>query len=107
MHRHLRLHAHLLYQRVFLAEQDAARVDNHERLPQPFALAVEAVARDARRVLHDCHALPYQAVEQRGFADIGASNDCQHRFAAHSKRIVPLDSPQQIWYNTPTRRRVA
>jgi hypothetical protein len=106
VHRHLRLHAHLLNQRVILAEQDAARVDDHERLSQPLALAVQAVARDAWGVLHDGYALPNQAVEQRGFADIGASDNRQHRFAAHSKTIVPcaqpLTKPHPIGYYLAT-----
>jgi hypothetical protein len=60
----------------FAAQQaDAAGVHEREGASVPFGLGADAVARDARLVMHDGDAPSDDAVEQRGLADIGAADD--------------------------------
>ena len=56
-------------------EFDAAGVDAGERAAAPLGERVEAVARDAGRVLDDGEALTDQTVEERAFAHVGATDD--------------------------------
>jgi len=50
-------------------------VDHRDLAPSPFAHAVEPVARQAGRGVDDRLAPAQQAVEKRGFADVGAPDD--------------------------------
>ena len=60
----------------FAAQQaDAAGVHEREGFSAPLGLGGDAVARDAGLVMHDRNPLADDAVEQRGFADIGPADD--------------------------------
>ena len=60
----------------FAAQQaDAAGVNERERPPVPFGLGGDAVAGDAGLIVDNCDALADDAIEQRGLADIGPSDD--------------------------------
>ena len=66
----LRLPAHEFQHFAARTRLDAAGVDEQEAPPVPLAVAVDAVARDARRILHNGHPPPGQFVEQQRFAHI-------------------------------------
>ena len=62
--------------RLFPAEQaDAASIYEREGLPAPFHLGADAVARDARLIVHDSDAPTGDAIEQGGLADIGPADN--------------------------------
>ena len=62
--------------RLFAAQQaDAAGIHQREGLPVPFHLGADAVARDARLIVHDGDAPAGDAVEQGGLADIGPADN--------------------------------
>ena len=64
--------------RLLAAQQpDAAGVHQRERLSVPLGLGADAVARDARLVMHDGDAPPDDAVEQGRLADIRAGQQWQ------------------------------
>ena len=71
--------AHLRENDIVGLGLDAARVDDGEAAPSPLAIAVNAVARDTGGVLYDTSALADQFIKQCTFADVGASNDGNHR----------------------------
>src|SRR5581483_11204128 len=54
---------------------DAAGVDDAEVASAPLGFAVEAVAGDAGLIADDGAAASNDAVEERGLADVGASDD--------------------------------
>ena len=56
----------------------AARVDEREVATRPFCGVRDAVAGHARRVLHDGLAASKNAVDQRGLANVGATDDCKN-----------------------------
>ena len=60
---------------IFFFGEDAAGVDDAQVAAFPFGVAVEAVAGDAGFVADDGAARAYDAVEERGLADVGAAHD--------------------------------
>ena len=60
---------------IFVFGKDAAGVDDAQVASAPLRLAVEAVARDAGFVADNGAPRSDQAVEQRGFAHVGAAHD--------------------------------
>ena len=60
---------------VLVVGNDAARIHHAKLVPQPFHLAIEAVARDAGFVADNGAPRSGQMVEERRFADVGASDD--------------------------------
>ena len=82
------LTAHLLEQDIVRARLDAAGVDQTELSPAPFALAVDAVARDARGILHDRDAPPRDFVKEGRFAHVRAADDRDKGFG-HVYSSVP------------------
>src|SRR5207237_5847918 len=70
-HRDLRLAAHLDSKRVELVEDYSACVDDGEGAALPLDGRVEAIARYARRVLHDGDPLSDEPVEYGRLADVG------------------------------------
>ena len=66
--------ARALWQRRCVADQ-AARVDDHKLNRAPIRSPVQAVARDARVVVHDGRVGAGQAVEQRALAHVWAADD--------------------------------
>jgi len=72
---HVRLHADLLDQRVFVAEQNPARVHQREAAAVPFRLRVQPIPRDAGAILDHCDAPPDDAVEERALADVRTADD--------------------------------
>ena len=59
----------------------AARVHEREVATRPFGGVRDAVAGHARCVLHDGLAAAKNAVDQRGLANVGATDDCKNRQA--------------------------
>ena len=58
-----------------LRRLDAAGVDQLKGFSVPLAFAVDTVAGDARRILHDGGAVTGQLVEQHGLAHVGPAHD--------------------------------
>ena len=56
-------------------EPDAPRVHQRERVPAPLGLRADAIARDARLVMHDGNAPPGKPVKQGRLAHIRSSDD--------------------------------
>ena len=81
LHRNLRLLAHGFQDMVALVELDAARVDHRELMAEPLGIEIDAVARDARHVVDDGHALLADLVEKRRLADIRPADDGNDGFA--------------------------
>ena len=62
--------------RLLAAQQaDAAGIHQRERPPAPFHLGRDAVAGDARLIVHDGDAPPGDAVEQGRLADVGPAHN--------------------------------
>ena len=81
LHGDLRLLAHRAQDDIARIEFDASRIDHREFLAEPFGIKVDAVARDARQIIDDGHALPTQFIEERGLAHVRASHDRYDRLA--------------------------
>ena len=60
---------------IFVVRNDAAGVDDTELVAAPFGFCVETVAGDTGLVADDGAAGSGEAIEERGFADVGASDD--------------------------------
>ena len=58
---------------------DAAGVDEAIAAAGPFIFAVDAVAGDAGLIADDRSPTPGEAIEERGFADVGAADDSNER----------------------------
>ena len=71
----LRLRAHLFQNDVVGLGFDAAGVDEGKRVPAPFGLAVDAVARDTGGVLDDRQALTDDLIEERRFPDVRSADN--------------------------------
>src|SRR5207245_10910850 len=69
-HARARLLAHRAGERVAVAQVDPPCVDQLEAVPVPLAVELLAVARDARRLVHDRLARSAQAVDQRGLPHV-------------------------------------
>ena len=67
--------ADLALEHIFAVRSETARIDHRELVAAPFAFAVMAVARHARRFIDDGLADAHQPVEQSRFAHIRASYD--------------------------------
>ena len=78
--RNLSLTAHEFQHLAVCARLNAAGIDEREAPSVPVALAVDPVARHARRVLDNRHALAGQFIKQHRFADIRPAHDCYNRF---------------------------
>ena len=102
----LRLRAHERENLVVGARRDAAGVDERKFAAAPLALAVDAVARDARRILDDGEPLADELIKQHGLADIRPSNDRNQRFHLSAsfipkrRAIAPLFIAKQNITNT-------
>ena len=81
LHGDLRLLAHRAQDDIARIEFDASRIDHREFLTEPFGIKVDAVARDARQIIDDGHALPAQFIEERGLAHVRTSHDRYDRLA--------------------------
>ena len=73
--RQLRLTPHQGFAPRRGTRQESPRVDQHERPSPPLRGCGVAVAGDARAVVYDGTAGPENAVEERGLADVRASDD--------------------------------
>jgi hypothetical protein len=71
------LAAHLSAYNIILLGLDAAGINECEIMRQPLSVAINAVARYTRRILHDCDAPADDLVEKRGFSHVGAAD---HRY---------------------------
>jgi hypothetical protein len=60
---------------VLVVWDDAARIDHAELVSKPFRLAIEAVARDAGLIADNGAPRSGEMVEERRFANVGASDD--------------------------------
>jgi hypothetical protein len=60
---------------ILVFGNNAARIHHSKLVSEPFDFAIEAVSRDARLVSDDGAPRSSQVVEQRRFADVGASDD--------------------------------
>ena len=60
---------------------DAAGVHQQKLVAVPLAVGKNAVAGNARGILHNGKALAAQLIEQGGFAHVGAAHHCYDRFA--------------------------
>ena len=101
--RELRLLRDLLRHALCIRDP-AAGVDQHELTTIPVRVVRDAIAGDARNVLH--HGLPaaQDAVDQRGFADVRTTHHCHHGldrgFLAHAsppiadRRIIVAAHPK-------------
>ena len=69
---------------IALERFDAARVDDGELAAVPIGRVVRAVARDAAGLMDDGVRGLGQAVNERGLAHVGASDDGDDRFHLHS-----------------------
>ena len=67
-------------QAVINARFNTAGVHQQELVAGPFAIAEDAVAGNARRVLHNGEALAGQLIENGGFAHVGAAHDSYDGF---------------------------
>ena len=78
--RDLSLTAHEFQHLAVCARLNAAGIDEREAPSVPVAFAIDPVARHARRVLDNRHALAGQFIEEHRFADIRPAHDCHNRF---------------------------
>ena len=65
---------------------EASGVDDDEFAPADMAIAVVPVAGEAGKIRHDGIARLRHAIEQRGFADVGAPDERNDRFHEAAKR---------------------
>ena len=91
---HLSLTAHEFQHLAVCARLNAAGIDEREAPSVPVALAVDPVARHARRVLDNRHALAGQFIKQHRFADIRPAYDCYNRFC--HRYYLPLTQKQPL-----------
>ena len=77
----LRLLAHVGQNALGGLGLDAAGIHQQELVAAPLAVGEDAVAGDARGILHDGQTLAAELIEQGGFAHVGASHHCYDRFA--------------------------
>ena len=77
----LRLLAHVGQNALGGLGLNAAGVHQQKLVAVPLAVGKNAVAGNARGVLHNGKALAAQLIEQGGFAHVGASHHCYDRFA--------------------------
>ena len=102
----LRLLAHERQDLIVRARFDTAGVHQTEFAAAPLALAVDAVARDARRILDDGEPLADELIKQHGLADVRPSNDRNQRFHLSAsfipkrRAIAPLFIAKQNITNT-------
>ena len=80
------LPAHLREDHVVALGLDAAGVHHHRRVAAPLGLAVNTVARDARRIVHDGQPLSDQFIKQGALADI-RSADNRNNGLCHVKHL--------------------
>jgi len=66
----------LLGEYIALATHETAGVHGNDLAGVHFALCIEPVTRDAWEVLHHCELLADEAVEESGFPDVHAPDDC-------------------------------
>lgn len=81
LHRDIRLDRDLIGETVIERSADAAGVDDGAGGGGRGAGGGNAVPRDARLVVDDGDFPPGEAVEKRGFPDVGASDDGDSRHA--------------------------
>ena len=60
---------------------DAAGIHQQKLVAAPLAVGEDAVAGDARGILHDGQTLAAELIEQGGLAHIGAAHHSNDRFA--------------------------
>ena len=102
----LRLLAHERQDLIVRARFDTAGVHQTEFAAAPLALAIDAVARDARRILDDGEPLADELIKQHGLADVRPSNDRNQRFHLSAsfipkrRAIAPLFIAKQNITNT-------
>ena len=84
------LTAHLLQQGIFAIRIDADSIDQGEFVILPFAVRVHAVARYARRILHNGNAAARHFVEKRALADVGPPNN-RNQWLCHM--LIPPKTP--------------
>ena len=102
----LRLLAHERQDLIVRARFDTAGVHQTEFAAAPLALAVDAVARDARRILDDREPLADELIKQHGLANVRPSNDRNQRFHLSAsfipkrRAIAPLFIAKQNITNT-------
>jgi len=68
-----------------LGGYDPSRIDDLEGLTLPFAATVKPVAGHARLIAYQGTPAPADPVEQRGFADVGTTNNGDARKPVHRK----------------------
>ena len=85
--RKLRLAAHLLCDDVLALGLDAARVDQGEVVVEPLAVRIDAVARNARRILNYRDALAHYLIEKCRFAHVRAAD---YRYKGFHFSVYPL-----------------
>src|ERR1700694_4767046 len=71
----LRLAENFRGDEVLIFGENAPRINAAEVTPSPPRLAIETVARDARLVANNGATRAYQAIEERGFTDVGTPHD--------------------------------
>ena len=76
----LRLLAHERQNLVVRARFDTAGIHQRKFAAAPLALAVDAVARDARRIFNDGEPLADELIKEHGLAHIGSAHDRNQRF---------------------------
>ena len=94
LNRDLSLTAHELQHLAVCARLNAAGIDEREAPSVPVAFAIDPVARHARRVLDNRHALAGQFIEEHRFADIRPAHDCYNRFC--HRYYLPLTQKQPL-----------
>src|SRR5579862_2386429 len=77
--RDARLTKNFRWDEILVFRNDAAGVDDAEIAPAPLGVAIEAVASDAGLVANDGATRTHNAVEQRGLAHVGATDDGEQR----------------------------
>ena len=77
----LRLLAHVGQNALGSLWLDAAGIHQQKLVAVPLAVGKNAVAGNARGILHNGKALAAQLIEQGGFAHVGAAHHCYDRFA--------------------------
>ena len=86
---------------VVALEFQPARVYESERVSAPLAVGVHPVSGDPGDIFHNGNPVAHKAVEERGFAHIGATDHCNQRFHISSLRQPPQqDFPYIIPQNT-------
>jgi hypothetical protein len=64
----------------FLAQFEAAGVDQRAGMAPDVAIGIQAVARRAGDIFHHGNALPHQAIKQSTLSDVRAANNGNERF---------------------------